>query len=404
MDHQEKKLSRRQFMQAGAAAGAGCLLAGAATPGAARAAGQSGEMPQRPFGKTGRMVSILSLGGMFDIVNNQLQLRQALRMGITYWDTAHMYGHGRSELGMGKYLGSHPDDRQRIFLVSKSTKRDSQGWDSELAESLERLQTDHVDLFFVHGIDSIDEIPSSARDWSLRAKQAGKIKLFGFSTHSNMAECLKPAADLDFIDGIMFSYNYRIMHRGDMNQAVQACYDAGKGLTAMKTMGGGPVLTDSQAELEMAGRFVQKGFSDAQAKLKAIWEDQRIAAICSQMPNLSILMANAAAAMDKTKLSQSDHRMLAEVARQTAGGYCAGCSRICQNALAQAVPVQTVMRCLMYYHQYGDHQLARQTYGELSGDELDLMARIDYSPAENACPQGLPIAELMREAAEVLGA
>jgi predicted aldo/keto reductase-like oxidoreductase len=403
MPKDKPSLSRRQFIKTGAAASAGALLAGTANSQTAQAAVNPADMPLRPFGKTGRNVSILSMGGMYDIVNNQMQLRQALRLGVTYWDTAHTYGYGRSEAGMGKYLGSHPDLRPKIFLVTKSTKRSPDGWDAELAESLERLQTSHVDLFFVHAINDIDDLSSSARDWSLRAKEAGKIKLFGFSTHSNMAECLKPAADMDFIDGMMFTYNYRLMHRREMNDAVQACHDAGKGLTAMKTMGGGPVRVDSDAELEMAGRFVKKGFSDAQAKLKAIWEDKRIAAICSQMPNLSYLMANAAAAMDKTKLSRTDHRLLAEQAQQTACGYCAGCSNICHTALNNTVPVQTIMRSLMYHRDYNDLELARQTYGELPARTRHLLAKTDYSPAEDACPQGLPIAKLIGEAEKILG-
>lgn len=403
MAEKSPSLSRRQFMKTGAAAGAGALLAGAtADTQTAQAAVNPDDMPLRPFGKTGRNVSILSMGGMYDIVNNQMQLRQALRLGVTYWDTAHSYGYGRSEAGMGKYLASHPDLRPKLFLVTKSTERGPDGWDRELAESLERLQTNYVDLFFVHGISEIGDIPSSARDWSKRAKEAGKIKLFGFSTHSNMAECLKPAADMDYIDGMMFTYNYRLMHRRSMNEAVQACFDAGKGLTAMKTMGGGPVRVDSDAELDMAGRFLQKGFSDAQAKLKAIWEDKRIAAVCSQMPNLAILMANAAAALDKTKLSRADHQLLAALDQQTACGYCAGCSNICHTALNHQVPVQTVMRCLMYHRDYGDTQLAKQTFHELSDETRQLLAKTDYAPAESACPQGLPIAKLMAEANEIL--
>ena len=67
-----------------------------------------------------------------------------------------------------------------------------------------------------------------------------------------------------------------------------ACYRAGVGLTAMKIQGGGPLQSYSESALEMAGRFMQKGSTDHQAKLIAVWEDKRIAGICSQMPNLTI--------------------------------------------------------------------------------------------------------------------
>ena len=160
MANKKQGLSRRQFMKTGAAAGAGALLAGASGQAqTARAAVSASDMPLRPFGKTGRDVSILSMGGMFDIVNNQMQLRQALRLGVTYWDTAHSYGYGRSEAGMGKYLAAHPDLRPQLFLVTKSTERGPDGWDRELAESLQKLETSYVDLFFVHGINDIERHP-----------------------------------------------------------------------------------------------------------------------------------------------------------------------------------------------------------------------------------------------------
>ena len=148
--------------------------------------------------------------------------------------------------------------------------------------------------------------------WSQAMKKAGKLRLFGFSTHSNMEDCLEGAARLPWIDGIMFTYNYRLMHQPRMQAAVEACYRAGIGLTAMKNQGGGPVMSDSESELEMAGRFMQKGFTPHQAKLMAVWGDKRIASICSQMPNLTIMATNAVAAVDQIRLSQSDRNLLAQ--------------------------------------------------------------------------------------------
>jgi hypothetical protein len=66
------------------------------------------------------------------------------------------------------------------------------------------------------------------------------------------------------------------------------------------------VQTNSETELKLAGRFIENGFTDAQAKLKAVWENPNIASICSEMPNMTILMANAAAARDQTRLSSLD--------------------------------------------------------------------------------------------------
>lgn len=195
----------------------------------------------------------------------------------------------------------------------------------------------------------------------------------------------------------MFTYNYRLMHETRMKAAVEACHRAGIGLTAMKTQGGGPVKSNSESEINMAGRFIEKGFSDHQAKLMAVWENERIASICSQMPNLTILATNASAAVEQTRLSKSDHVLLAQYARETSGDYCAGCERLCSEALPERVPVGDVMRCIMYYHSYQDYELARTTFGSLPARTRQLLTQLDFSEAERACPRKLPIGKLMHE-------
>jgi dTDP-4-amino-4,6-dideoxygalactose transaminase len=101
----------------------------------------------------------------------------------------------------------------------------------------------------------------------------------------------------------------------------------------MKTQGGGSVKTDTDTELKMAEQFLQKGFTDAQAKLMAVWQNPNIASICSQMPNMSILMSNAAAAMGRTQLSANDRKLLQRYAQETHSDYCAGCAAVCESAV-----------------------------------------------------------------------
>ena len=112
----------------------------------------------------------------------------------------------------------------------------------------------------------------------------------------------------------------------------------------------------------MVERFLKRGFTDKQAKLKVIWENPHFASICSQMPNLTILSANVAAALDQTKLAREEFDSLRRYALETKSDYCAGCGKICQEAVGGAVPVNEVMRCLMYHRYYGEPELARQTF------------------------------------------
>jgi len=152
----DKDCSRRDFLKTTGAAGLG-LLAAAAVPTALEAQAPD-RVPTRPFGKTGEQVAMLSLGGMFDIPSNQLMLRQAVKWGVTYWDTANSYEGGNSEIGIGKYFAKYPEDRKSIFLVTKSTAWTLKGMTEHLDLSLERMRTDHIDLFFVHAIRFIGSL------------------------------------------------------------------------------------------------------------------------------------------------------------------------------------------------------------------------------------------------------
>ncbi len=368
----------------------------------APAGAQTGNMPKRKLGKTGAEVSILCLGGMFDTINNQLLLRQAFNWGVTYWDTAEGYGNGLSEEGFGRFFARYPETRKDIFLVTKFRPSPPDKLSEALDKALKRLHTDHVDMFYNHGISDFSQIDPGAREWAAQMKKAGKIRFFGFSTHANMEDCLLSAAKSGWIDSVMFTYNFRVMNAPKMKAAVDACVQAGIGLTSFKTQAGGQVKADSETEFKMVQKFLERGFTDKQAKLKAVWENPNIASVCSQMPNLAYLSANVAAARDLKALSSSDFETLDRFARETRTDYCAGCGRICQAAVGGKVPVNDVMRCLMYYRDYGEPEIARETFAALPAVVRRQLTRVDYSRAEQACPQGLAIAELMRQAEEFL--
>jgi aryl-alcohol dehydrogenase-like predicted oxidoreductase len=387
---------------------AGLAIAGAGVPGAMAApekqtGAKEGTMPTRVLGKTGVSVPILNLGGMFDTINNQLLIKQALKWGVNYWDTAESYGNGLSEEGFGRFLSRNPGVRKDLFIVTKLTPQEG-NLTERLAKGLARLKTDYVDLFYIHSIKDISEMTPAFKEWGAEMKKSGKIKHFGFSTHTNMADCLAGAAKLDWIDAVMFTYNFRVMNDPKMVAAVNACHQTGIGLVAMKTMGAGPGMpkTESPGEFKMGERFLAKGFTDKQAKLKIVWENPHIATLCSQMPNLTILSANVAAARNQTKLVREDFEAIFQYARETGDGYCAGCGHICQAAVGGAVPVNEVMRSLMYYRDYGEPEIARETFADLPDEVRQQLTRLDYSRAEQACPQGLAIAELMRQAEEFL--
>lgn len=393
-------------MQVLGVAGVGSMLGagdGSAQTNSPAVGTETGTVPKRSFGKTGVKVSTLALGGIFDITMNQLVLQRALDFGVTYWDTANGYTNGRSEMGIGMYLEKNPQIRKEIFLVSKAGTHSVDGLTRMLEESLRRMKTDYIDLYVIHGLDNPSGLTPEIKAWAEKAKASNKIRFFGFSAHGNMENNLLGASKLGWIDGIMLKYDYRLMRTDNMRAAVEACEKAGIGLTAMKTQGGGPIHAEDEADLKLGGHFMKRGFTQQQAKIKAVWENSSIASICSQMGSVTVLTSNAAAAMDKTKLTQADHAALRQYAAETRSRYCAGCTRLCEGALGSEAPVGDIMRCLMYRHWYGDSRLALDVFQKLPETFRARLATLDFTDAERVCPQHLPIGQLMRQAHQLLG-
>jgi len=413
MDGKSKNISRRNFLKTAGVASIGSALGGLSSLTQARGISSSIEtehetVPTRSFGKTGVNVSILSLGGELS-ASDLLVFRQAFKMGVTYWDTADSYGGGNNEKAVGKYLAKFPNDRKKVFLVTKAATSDPKKLTEKLNTSLERMNTTYIDLYFIHYVSNVKkELTDTVKVWAEKAKSEGKIRFFGFSAHKNMENSMLAAAKLGWIDGIMMSYNYRLMVKDQMKRAVDACAMAGIGLTAMKTQAAflaniyATIGSKTDEALKMTESFMNKGYTAEQAKLKAVWDNQNIASVCSAMPNMTILQTNVAAARNKTNLSKDDKRRLELYARQTAPGYCAGCANICETAIDNKVPISNIMRCLMYDRSYGDSKKARELFKEIPLEVQKRMANLEYRNAEQRCPQRIQIGRLMREAASEL--
>ncbi len=413
IEKKNAKIDRRNFLKTVGAAGLGSVLASAETnaadpsPSTKTEESKPPQVPRRKLGKTGVEVSVLALGTIFNVLEKQIMLRKSLQWGVTYWDTADCYTGGNSELGIGKFLGANPEIRKDIFIVSKSDSRSPKGIQKLLDRSLKRMKTDYIDMYFLHGTSNPKELNEEIRAWVEKAKKAKKIRFFGFSTHDNMAKCLTAAAKLGWIDAVMPSYNFRLMQDEKMQAAVEACHKAGIGLIAMKVTGQTvwkPHRQDVETEEDkkLIRHFLQRGFTEAQAKIKVVLEDKRFSSACIGMDNIAILTSNVAAALDKTKLTQTDKNVLKKYARATCSAYCAGCANICNSALPQTPYISEVMRYLMYYNSYTEKDRARKLFAQIPAQARNKLLSADYGLAEARCPQHLQIAELMAEAVSKL--
>ena len=411
MSGKNGNFSRRDFIKSAGAAGLGSALIPLTSLTQAHASAstkmpQQMIVPKRPFGKTGVNVSILSLGGVLRS-SDQLVFRQALKMGVTYWDTADSYGRGKNEKAIGKYFAKFPNDRKKVFLVTKAGTSDPQKLTQKLNTSLQRMNTSYVDLYFIHYVKDVKkELTDAVKTWAENAKAEGKIRFFGFSAHKNMENSMLAGAKLGWIDGIMMSYNYRLMVTNKMKRAVDACARAGIGLTAMKTQAAfsanlyATIGSKTDDALKLTESFMDKGYTAEQARLKVVWDNPNIASICSAMPNMTILQANVAAAVNKKKISTNDLKRLEQYARQTAPGYCAGCANICESAVDLNIPISDIMRCSMYHHSYGDREKALSLFKALPPDLKTNIFKVDYSKAEKHCPQKIKIGNVLQQTYE----
>jgi predicted aldo/keto reductase-like oxidoreductase len=215
------------------------------------------------------------------------------------------------------------------------------------------------------------------------------------------------ASKLDWIDAIMTSYNFRLAQDKEMQDAIDACNKAGIGLIAMKTQGmrQRSATSDPNAEAEadrkMLAHFLDKGYTEGQAKVKAVMDDKRFSSVCSAMTSTTMLMSNIAVAHDKTKLAAGDMEVLRQYALDTCSGYCAGCAHICEP-VALGVPVSDIMRALMYHDSYGDIAQAKAVFAEIPADVKHRLLSVDYGAAEHVCPNRMQIGKLIADAAAKL--
>jgi predicted aldo/keto reductase-like oxidoreductase len=408
MRKNDNSVNRRQFLKAAGMAGIGSVVGSKvfAEPNDPNVKqeqpNQPIELPKRKLGKTGVEIPCLALGVAFNAMDNQLILRKAVNWGVTCWDTSSFYENGNSELGIGKFLQKNPDERKKLFIVSKASfAKTPQEVEKRMQTSLERMKTDYIDLYYgVHGLNNPAQLNDELKRWVENAKERKLIKFFGFSTHSNMADCLMAASKLGWIDSVTTSFNFRLMQDQKLADAVQACYDAGVGVIAMKTQAKEVEMKD--ADKKLTGHFLERGFTEGQAKLKLVLEDKRIAAVCVGRDNIEHLRKNVAAVLDKTELTQLDKEVLRSYAIETCSGYCAGCGHICDEAVPQVPYVSDIMRSLMYHNSYGDTQLAKQAFAAIPADVRSRLLTADYRLAEQRCPQRMPIARLMAQAADKL--
>jgi predicted aldo/keto reductase-like oxidoreductase len=399
--------SRRHFLKAAVATG-GVAAVGSTDSAWAQepAAPAQPGVPTVTLGKTGQKVSVLGMGTSWDVAPSFVQA--ALRSGVRYIDTSETYENGGSERRLGEVL-ERTNMRKDVYLVTKNSSGKVGGprayptFEKHLNQSLERLRTDYVDCYYLHGVSG-REIPllsdPDVKAAFERLKKAGKIKFCGLSCHDpRLPEIVTAAAHNGWIDQIMIQYNYRTMQADAIRRALDEAVRANLGIVVMKTQGGAGSFREVGPSPKFQ-EFVKKGSKEAEAAIKTVFSDHRIHAVVSEMTNRDMLRENIGAARDHT-LTLRERKSLEEYRLATAHLYCQGCNQHCEPA-AGGVAVGEILRYLRYHEVYGKRQRARELYQALPPEARDL-AQADLNAAQAACPHGLPVVELIHRADRQMG-
>jgi aryl-alcohol dehydrogenase-like predicted oxidoreductase len=157
-------------------------------------------------------LSIVGFGGIvvvgFEQKDADRLVAESFDRGVNYFDVAPSYWDGEAEIKLGNALRPY---RQKVFLACKTTNRDAEGARLELDRSLERLHTDHVDLYQFHAVTTMKEVeqilgPGGAAETFLKARQQGKVRYLGCSAHSE--EAALAMLDRFPLDSILFPINF----------------------------------------------------------------------------------------------------------------------------------------------------------------------------------------------------
>jgi len=245
----DRNVGRREFLTIGALIAQNLLAADE----------RSGDMIYRKLGKTGERVSAIGVGGYhIGVAPNEEAaariVRTAVDRGINFLDNCWDYMDGKCETWMGKAL--RDGYRQKVFLMTKFDGRTKTATARQIDESLQRLQTDHIDLMQYHENIRLEDPDRFFNDGPaealLEAKKAGKIRYLGFTGHKDPIvhlRMLELAAARNFhFDSAQMPLNILdAQFRSFAHQVVPKLVEQGIAVLGMKPMASGAIVQNKIA-------------------------------------------------------------------------------------------------------------------------------------------------------------
>ncbi len=374
--------NRRNFLLLGATATIG--LSAQALPVHMNKEKKKKKIIYRTLGKTGIEVPIVSMGVMR--ADNPNILKAAYELGVRYFDTAEGYQDGRNEEMVGQFFKDIP--REKV-IVSTKIHPSKEGVSTEqflerFDQSLKRLQMSYVDILYLHAAnDRAYALDPRYTEALRRAKESGKAKFIGVSTHTNMTEVIHAAVDSKLYDVVLTSYNFRLKDDTDMQKALQRANDAGLGIVGMKSMAGGYLDKEKKKPV------------NCKAALKWVMSNPLIQTCIPGITNFEMLKENWKITQNHDLDEQEKGDL--QLALNEPGLYCHGCL-ICSGQCPKDLPIPDLMRSFMYNYGYSYPAKAQLTVANLN---------LSVNPCEACpgcsviCPNGFDVKERITDIARI---
>lgn len=368
-------IDRRRFLKLGA------MTSGLAVGGCSRTQIEAGEpapvaMRFRQLGATGLEVSEISFGSYgFD---NPALLMAALDQGITTICTSANYQNGRAEASIGKAIANLGSRRDELVVFTgdmfktNATKGDVL---DAIDSSLQRLQTDHVEIYRITNVTSLDELRIDALyEAFAEAKKAGKVSHLGLSGHhGGMQEVLNAAVEDGRYEVLFTKYDFASYP--DQDNILETAAKKGIGTMVFKTNAGN--RKNEIKDLEAGG------LSFRQATIKWALSQSYVASVCVGITNFDEIREYANAV--GKPLNEAEVAMLRRYADEMYDRYCRFCGE-CEKSCPHGVAIADVNRYAMYFKYYGREKDSMTLYASLGNCRTAGVCADCEGHCESGCP------------------
>jgi uncharacterized protein len=334
-------------------------------------------LPMRVLGKTHLKVTTLGFGCAW--TSDPTVFTRGLDLGINHFDTAPVYQGGNNEPMLRTGLGNR---RKQIILSTKTEANTRKEALRQLEESLRMLGTDYIDIWYLHGMDNPESISQEKVGALLAAKQQGKVRFIGVSTH-RLALVTPVILKYGNLDVVLAAYNFTM--GPEVEKATESLYQAGIGLVEMKAMAGGRANSRWPGQDSLPRVFQRPDVPGA--SLRWVLKNPRYASALVGMISMEDLEENVQNCLKP--FTDKDQQVLVARLEEIRPRYCRMCGA-CEGQCPQGLPVSDLLRYAMYVESYGQFPSARGLFQQLPESQKRIRCS-DCSSCLVHCPNGVAI-------------